>query len=97
MQKAILKNQQGKEEKLKPNFKTQYLQGDIKFEDVTKFIHLWHTEDSKESLDDFLGLTKDEMQLLVKGDGSLKRNLDQSKSQKIAGSVKKALKTFCNR
>jgi len=94
MRKAILKSQRRKEEKLKPNFKTQYLQGDIEFEDVTNFIHLWHTGNSKESLDDFLGLTKDEMQLLVKGDGSLKRKLNQLKSQKIAGSVKKALKNL---
>ena len=66
-----------KEEKLKPNFKTQYLQSGIKFEDITNFIHLWHTGDSKETLDNFLGLAEDEMQLFVKGDGSLKVKLDQ--------------------
>jgi len=47
-----------KEEKLKPNFKTQYLQSGIKFEDITNFIHLWHTGDSKETLDNFLGLAE---------------------------------------
>lgn len=87
-----LKSQQRKEGKLKPNFKEQYLQGNIPFESITKSIHLWHTGNSKESLDDFLGLTKDEMQLFVQGDGSLKRKLDQLKSEKIAGSVKNALK-----
>jgi predicted DNA-binding transcriptional regulator YafY len=72
------------------NFKTEYLQGNIKFEDISKYISDWHKTTSKETLDDFLGLTEDEMQLLVKGDNSLKQKWDAEKLKSTA-KLKKAI------
>jgi hypothetical protein len=67
-------------------FKEQYLAGLITFDSIHDWIEKWHKSSNSLSLQDFLGFTNEEMQLLVKGDGSLLKKLNTKKSltKKIA-------------
>jgi hypothetical protein len=73
------------------NFKKQYLNGEIEYEAVLDFIDEWHAGDSTKSLEEFLGLTKHEMQLMANGDDSLKKELDRLKTQRVASALRKVL------
>ena len=65
-----------------PDFKTQYLNGELAFDKITDFIADWHSQSGTLSLPDFLGLTTDEYQASVHGLANLKTILDTQKYKK---------------
>jgi len=69
------------------NFKKDYLQNKINYEDFSKYVDYWNNSNTNESLQDFLGLTDREYKLLL-DDGSLKKELNKEKEGKSpAGNV----------
>lgn len=71
----------GKGQKMEKCFKTDYLEGNVDFEELDRYVHEWgvHDEDPR-TLCEFLGFDADEEDVWIdEGDDALKEMLDKLK------------------
>jgi hypothetical protein len=73
------------------NFKQDYIDDKINYDNIVEYIDTWHTSSSSLSLMDYLGLTDKEYHLMSLDDGSLKKELDNLKNNKMTARLKRAL------
>ena len=66
------------------NFKTQYLNDEIKFDKINDFIEKWHSSHGTLLLQEFLGITEDEYHASKLGLSNLKKILDAQKHKSVA-------------
>ena len=64
------------------NFKQDYLRGKVVNGNIQRYIYMWNIASTKKSLQEFLGLTNHEYQLMLLDDGSLRKELDSLKKAK---------------
>jgi len=57
-------------------FKEQYLNTSLSFDKIHNWVDDWYNKTTTVTLQEYLGLTDQEMVLFIKGDNSLKKELD---------------------
>lgn len=66
------------------NFKERYLNGEIPFEEIDRYISIWNNSDTPETLAKYLGLNSEEEDVWISdSDEALLELLDKQKNAKI--------------
>lgn len=75
------------------SFKDQYLKTPLAFDKIHDWVDVWHKSSSALSLQEYLGLTDAEMAMFVKGDNSLKKELDALKQHSSVASFSEKIES----